>query len=100
MKSCHDRIAATSACFRFGPEPLPLSRLIALTGHSTFSVPYTLGKSVLKRLWALRLTSFPAPELDFIRYVCMVDDSKAKTELGFKPAYSTEQAVRALSSER
>ncbi len=83
-----------------GPEPLPLSRIIALTGRDTISIPYTLGKSVLKRLWALRLTSFPAPELDFIRYVCMVDDSKSREVLGFRPRYGIEETVRAVSSER
>ena len=83
-----------------GPEPLPLSRLIALTGRDTISVPYTIGKSVLKRLWAMRLTSFPAPELDFIRYVCMVDDTKSRKELGFSPRYGIEETVRAVSSER
>ncbi len=83
-----------------GPEPLPLSRLIALTGHRTIPIPYMLGKSVLKRMWALRLTSFPVPELDHIRYVCMVDDTKAKKDLHFLPRFGIEQTVRAVSSER
>jgi UDP-glucose 4-epimerase len=83
-----------------GPEPLPLSRIIALTGKTNVPVPYTLGKRVVSRMWSLRLTSFPAPELDHIRYVCMVDDSRARKELGFAPRFGVEDAVRAVSSER
>lgn len=83
-----------------GPEPLPLSRLIGLTGKPTVPVPYTLGKGVLRRMWELRLTSFPAPELDHIRYVCMVDDARARSELGFRPAFDVESTVRAVLSER
>ena len=48
----------------------------------------------------MRLTSFPAPELDFIRYVCMVDDTKSRTVLGFLPRFGIEETVRAVSSER
>ena len=38
----------------------------------------------------------PAPELDHIRYVCMVDDKRAREELGYSPRHSLEQTVRAL----
>jgi UDP-glucose 4-epimerase len=83
-----------------GPEPLPLSRLIKLTGSRTLAIPYSLGKPILRRLWALRLASFPAPELDHIRYVCMVDDARARRDLGFEPRHDVESAVLALTAER
>ena len=39
---------------------------------------YEAGPGVIQRLWRYRATSFPAPELDHIRYVCMVDDRRAR----------------------
>lgn len=83
-----------------GPEPLALSKAIAVLGRRVVSVPHTLAKAAVKNLFRFRLTSFPAPELDFIRYVCMVDDSKAKAELGYAPAHGLEATLRAVDEER
>ena len=41
-------------------------------------------------------TSFPDPELDFIRYVCMVDDSRAREALGYAPAHDLGATIRAI----
>ena len=51
-------------------------------------------------MWSLRLTDFPVPELDHIRYVCMVDDARARAELGFTPATSVEETVRSVDDGR
>ena len=83
-----------------GPEPLPLSRAVKILGRPTLPVPYTLGKAVVKRLWSLRLTSFPAPELDHIRYVCMVDDARVRDELGYAPRVDVEETVRSVDDGR
>lgn len=83
-----------------GPEPLALSKAISVLGRKAVSVPHTLAKAAVKNLFRFRLTSFPAPELDFIRYVCMVDDSKAKAELGYAPAHGLEATLRAVDEER
>lgn len=79
-----------------GPEPMPLSRVLRILDRPTLPVPYTLAKGLLDRLWSLHLTSFPTPELDHIRYVCMVDDTRAKSELGYAPAYDPEETVRSI----
>ena len=83
-----------------GPEPLALSKAISVLGRRVVSVPHSLAKAAVKNLFRVRLTSFPAPELDFIRYVCMVDDSKAKAELGYAPAHGLEATLRAVDEER
>ena len=83
-----------------GPEPLPLSRIIRILGRPSIGVPHTVGKAVLKRLWSLRLSTFPAPELDHIRYVCMVDDSRARDVMRFRPSRSIEETVRAVDADR
>jgi len=51
-------------------------------------------------MWKMRLTSFPAPELDFIRYVCMVDDSRARQVLGYTHRFQIEETLRAVDQER
>jgi UDP-glucose 4-epimerase len=47
-------------------------------------------------LWRLGATSFPVPELDFIRYVCMVDGTRSRDELGFRPRRSLKETIRAV----
>jgi UDP-glucose 4-epimerase len=82
-----------------GPEPLPLSHIVKILGKPSIPIPYTFGKAILKRLWSFRLTTFPAPELDHIRYVCMVDDRRAREELGYKPGTTIEETVRSVELE-
>ncbi|MBW2527198.1 MAG: NAD-dependent epimerase/dehydratase family protein [Deltaproteobacteria bacterium] len=79
-----------------GPPPVALSRLIDLTGRPRVAFPHVAFRTVLKRLWRFRATSFPAAELDFIRFVCMVDDGRARSELGYEPEFDLSAAVRAV----
>jgi UDP-glucose 4-epimerase len=83
-----------------GPDPVPLSRLIKILGRQRVSVPYSLASLVLRRMWALRLTTFPVPELDHIRFVCMVDDRRARQVLGFAPRLSLEETVLSVDDGR
>jgi UDP-glucose 4-epimerase len=76
-----------------GPEAVPLSRLIKILGRQRLSVPYSLASVVLRRMWSLRLTTFPVPELDHIRFVCMVDDRRARQVLGYAPRVSLDETV-------
>ena len=78
----------------------PLSRLIKILGRQRISVPYSLARIVLRRMWSLRLTTFPPPELDHIRYVCMVDDRRARQVLGFTPRMSLEETVLSVDEGR
>lgn len=79
-----------------GPEPLPLSHIVRMTGRPSVPVPYSFARPVLKQMWKFRLTTFPAPELDHIRFVCMVDDQRARQILRYRPRHSVEDAVNAL----
>jgi UDP-glucose 4-epimerase len=83
-----------------GPEPVPLLRLLRILGRPRVSVPYSLARAVLRRMWSLRLTTFPPPELDHIRYVCMVDDRRARQVLGFAPRKSLEETVLSVDEGR
>jgi UDP-glucose 4-epimerase len=81
-----------------GPGELPLSAILAELGRKVVRFPHPLARPLLATLWRFGATSFPVPELDFIRYVCMVDGTRAKTELGFRPHHSLKETIRAVVS--
>jgi len=83
-----------------GPGELPLSRVVRTLGKRSIAVPGPLMKGMLRSLWSSRAASFPTPELDHLRYVCMVDDTRARQELGFVPKYNIQQTLNAPFSER
>jgi UDP-glucose 4-epimerase len=83
-----------------GPGELPLSRMLRLLGREPIPVPGPLYKGILRSLWTSRATRFSSPELDHLRYVCMVDDSRARRELGFAPKYDIEQTLRSVFARR
>jgi UDP-glucose 4-epimerase len=83
-----------------GPPPIALSKAIDLLGRKPLPVPYGAARLLVDRLFRWRVTSFPAPELDFIRYVCMVDDSRARTALGYAPKHDLMETLAAVDDER
>ncbi len=83
-----------------GPPPLALSRALSILGRRTLPMPYTLAKLGIERLWRWHMTSFPAPELDFIRYVCMVDDRRAREVLGYQHRFDVDRTLHSVDAER
>lgn len=79
-----------------GPEPVPLSRIVRMLGRTVLPVPHFVAKRMLDSLWRYRLSSFPAPEIDHIRYVCMVDDRRARAQMGYAPRRSLHETVMAV----
>lgn len=79
-----------------GPGEVPLSKIFRILDKSTTRIPMTIAQPLLKRMWDFRITTFPTPELDHIRYVCMVDDSRARGILGFTPQFGLEDTVRSV----
>ena len=83
-----------------GPPPVSLSHALELLERSTVALPHRVARATIDRLFRWRVTSFPAPELDFIRYVCMVDDTRARAELGYQPQHTLLETLRAVDEER
>jgi hypothetical protein len=83
-----------------GPPPVALSQAIELLGRQTVPLPHGLARVAVDRLFRWRVTSFPAAELDFIRYVCMVDDSRARRELCYAPRHDLGATLSAVDEER
>jgi UDP-glucose 4-epimerase len=83
-----------------GPGELPLSRMLRMVGKRPIAVPGPLITGLAGSLWSSRAAGFPVPEIDHLRYICMVDDTRARQQLGFHPKYDMEQTLRAVFSER
>lgn len=83
-----------------GPGELPLSHALHLLGRRPRAVPSALARRAIQGLWRSRLGSFPSPEINYVRYQCMVDDSRARSELGYLPAHDMTQTLRAVLSLR
>jgi UDP-glucose 4-epimerase len=76
-----------------GDGVLPVSTVVKLAGRVAVPVPYFLAKQSAAVLWAANLGEVSPPFLAFLRYLCVADGARAKRELGFRPAYSTREAV-------
>jgi UDP-glucose 4-epimerase len=76
-----------------GPPAIPLSKLLHQLGKPLVPVPHLLAKPLWQTFYNLRLSSFPAPEWDFLRYELLVDGSRAKRELGYEAKRSTRDIV-------
>jgi UDP-glucose 4-epimerase len=79
-----------------GPGELPLSAVIKELERPVLPFPHPIARPLLSTLWRFGATSFPVPELDFIRYVCMVDGSRARKDLGYQPRFSLKETIRAV----
>lgn len=76
-----------------GPDVIPLSLLLKKIGRTIIPVPDFLFERCMKIAWRLKFTSFPPPEIDYLRFVCMVDGSKWEKETGFKPKRTIEDII-------
>ena len=79
-----------------GPGELPLSVILRELGAPVRRVPHPLAGPLMSLLWRAGLTSFPPPELDHIRYVCMVDGARAQKDLAFLPRHTLKQTIQAV----
>ncbi len=78
-----------------GPGEVPLSAVLRELGREPLAIPHPLAKPLLSLAFRLGISSFPVAELDFIRYVCMVDGRRATAELGFHPRFGLRETIQA-----
>jgi UDP-glucose 4-epimerase len=81
-----------------GPGEVPLSTILKELNRPTIPIPHPLAKPFLSALWRGKLTSFPVPELDHIRFVCMVDGTRAREQLGYRARHTLKETIRAVES--
>ncbi len=76
-----------------GPPPTPVSHLIERMGKKPQYYPELVARKALQAAWRMKLSDWPAPELDHIKYVCMVDDTRARKELGYTHQHELESIL-------
>jgi UDP-glucose 4-epimerase len=72
---------------------LPISTLIKLAGRIGVPVPYPLLRRLAALLWVTQLSEEPPAFAAMLRYLCVADGSRARRALGFRPVYSSRDAV-------
>lgn len=80
-----------------GPSPVPLSHYFRMLGKTPLPLPEPIARAMLSAGWSLKMSDWPVPELDHIKYVCMVDDSLARRELGFEHAHDLDRILDDLT---
>jgi len=72
---------------------LPLSTIIRLAGRAALPIPHPMASPLAGALWAAQLAEAPPGFVDYLRYLCVADGERAASEMGFRAAYSTREAV-------
>lgn len=76
-----------------GDGVLPLSRIIKIAGKIHVELPQIGFKTLVQLLWYADFSPAPATHVNFLRYLCVADGSKAKEKLGFVPHFSTKETL-------
>ena len=79
-----------------GPGEAPLSAILRILGRRPVPIPHFLARTLLDTMWKLHISNFPAPELDHIKYLCVVDGDRFRRDSGFEPAYSLRDTIRSV----
>ncbi len=80
--------------FHIAPgDVLPIRTVLRAFHRRGVTLPLSVASPLLNTLWIFKLRNFPPGFLDFLRYLCVVDNNKARQILGFVPELSTRQAL-------
>jgi UDP-glucose 4-epimerase len=91
LKLVHEDHTGT---FNIGADGvLPLSRVINVAGSVNLPLTQIGFKTLVQLMWYGDISPAPASFADFLRYLCVVDNTKIKRELGLKFKYSTKEAL-------
>lgn len=98
----NDAIRALKLAVDAGPRgPLNLvgrgvirySTLLALLGTFPVSLPRFVWRPLARAMWATQLSPAPPELLDYLRFLCVADGSRAAEAIGFKPQFHVRDAA-------
>jgi UDP-glucose 4-epimerase len=81
-----------------GDGVLPLSTVIKIAGRLALPLPHPLAQTMTAALWLAQIVEAPPTFMHYLRFLCVADGAKAKSSLGFRPAYTTREAVLDFTS--
>jgi UDP-glucose 4-epimerase len=76
-----------------GDGVLPLSTVIKLAGRVALPIPHRIAESVAALGWAAQVAEAPPSFLKYLRFLCVADGQKARDVMGFRPAYTSREAL-------
>ncbi|HEY2410149.1 MAG TPA: NAD-dependent epimerase/dehydratase family protein [Polyangiaceae bacterium] len=76
-----------------GDGVLPLRTAIRLAGRSSLPLPRSFASGITAALWLAQLADAPAGFFDYLQYICVADGALAHKILGFRPAYTSREAL-------
>jgi len=81
-----------------GDGVLPLSTVIKLAGRVAAPIPHPLAETAIAVGWMAQLADAPPSFLKYLRFLCVADGKKAWETMGFRPAYTTREALLDFTS--
>ncbi len=81
-----------------GDGVLPLSTVVKLAGRVAVPVPHPLAEPVAGAAWVAQIAEAPPAFLKYLRFLCVADGQKARTRMGFRPAYTSREALLDFTS--
>ncbi len=79
-----------------GPPPIPLSRVIERLERRSVPIPHVAARPIISQLYRLGKIQAHPSYTDYIRYVCMVDDTRARQQLEYTPQSDLEETIAAV----
>ncbi|MBN2343554.1 MAG: NAD-dependent epimerase/dehydratase family protein [Deltaproteobacteria bacterium] len=79
-----------------GAAPVPLRYIIKKLNRETIDIPHPVAAPVLRHMNKLGKLDIHPTYIDYIRYICMVDDTRARDELEYTPQFDLEQTIEAI----
>lgn len=77
-----------------GDGVLPYTTILAMMGKLPLPMPSFVAYPVSRAMWATQIFDAPPNFLDFLRYLCVADGSKAKRVMGFQPRYDIKATIQ------
>jgi len=77
---------------------LPLGTAIRLAGRVPFPLPRSFASPLVGALWVAQIAEAPPSFFDYLQYVCVADGELAKRALGYRPRYTSREAIMDFAS--
>jgi UDP-glucose 4-epimerase len=76
-----------------GDGVLPLSAVVAKAGRVAVPVPHPIAEPLVALAWMAQVAPAPPAFLRYLRFLCVADGARARDVMGFRPAYTTREAL-------
>jgi UDP-glucose 4-epimerase len=76
-----------------GDGVLPLSTVIKLAGRIAVPIPHPIAESLCAMGWVAQIAEAPPAFLKYLRFLCVADGARGRERMGFRPAYTTREAL-------